>query len=346
MSPWSLEGAREDALDRRDRVLTALRGERPDRVPVSFWWHDYARENSATDLASATVSNALRYDFDYIKVQSRFTVFAESWGGRWRPSGQLVVAPAQLEPAIRHPSELDAIAARTPDLAPLDEQLEALRLIKRMLPDDRPVIMTVFSPLMALQFFFPDTPDPRAAMLAALRADEARADRVLDAIGVVLARFAGDCITQGADGVFLASNLATSDLTTVDDLRNFERPYDLKILSAVEAAPFNMVHLCGYRTHFDEYADYPASCFSWAVGGGNPGPRDGQLRSGRAVVGGISAKPELGTMTPAAVALEAIAVLRETDGAGLLLAAGCSIDASTPPANLRAAIAEARDRSL
>lgn len=329
-------------MDHRDRVFTALRGERPDHVPVGMWWHDFARENSAADLASATVSNALAYDFDYVKVQSRFTVFAECWGARWRPSGQLAMRPTQVEPAVRVAADLDRVATLAPDTSPLEEQLEALRLIKRALADSRPVIMTVFSPLMALLYCFPDGPGARAAMVAALREDPARADRVLGALTAVLTRFAGDCVAEGADGIFFSSNLASSDFTTVDDLRRFQRPYDLKVLAAAAPAAFNMVHVCGFRTHFAEFADYPAACFSWALGDGNPSLQEGRTTTRRAAVGGISGKPELTTMTPAEVAREVEAAIETTGGRGLLLGPACTIDAATPEANLRAAVGAAR----
>lgn len=329
-------------MDRRGRVMAALRGERPDRIPVSFWWHDYARENSAADLAEATASSALNYDFDFIKVQSRFTVFAECWGGRWSSSARSEVPPVQLKPALRQGSDLDIVASHTPNLSPLDEQIEALRSIKRRLADDRPVLMTVFSPLMALALMFPDTPEPRAATVAALREDPERGNRALAAIADVLRAFAVACTDAGADGIFFASNLASRDLTTIDDLRRFERPHDLGILASVDAAPFNLVHVCGPRTHFEEFADYPADAFSWTTDDGNPGLLEGRWLTGRAVVGGITAKPALRTMSAAAVAREAADAVRATGGAGLLLSAGCSIDVDTPEANLRSAIGVAR----
>ena len=71
---------------KRARVLAALRGESVDRVPVAFWLHNFAAENSAEGLAGETLRLARIFDWDYLKPQSRAQCFAEMWGLRYRPS--------------------------------------------------------------------------------------------------------------------------------------------------------------------------------------------------------------------------------------------------------------------
>ena len=78
---------RPPSMSRRERVYAALRGEPVDRVPVSFWGHDYAAENSAGSLAEATLRRASEFDWDYLKPQSRAQCFAEMWGLTYQPSG-------------------------------------------------------------------------------------------------------------------------------------------------------------------------------------------------------------------------------------------------------------------
>src|SRR5437773_8150388 len=70
----------------RERVVAALRGEPVDRVPVSLWLHNFATENSAETLAAETVRLAHRFDWDFLKPQSRAQCFAEMWGLRYTPS--------------------------------------------------------------------------------------------------------------------------------------------------------------------------------------------------------------------------------------------------------------------
>ncbi len=324
-------------MEKRERVLTALRGERPDRVPVGFWGHDRMREHTAADLAAETLRRARTYDWDFVKVQSRSTCFAECWGAEWQSPIDATTRPSQLRPAVTGASDLDRFASDVPDYRPLSEQLDALALIRAGLPDGRPVLMTVFSPLMVLAYCLPERPTAGLDMLAMLDLDHARAARALEAITAVVTRFARDCIAAGADGIFYASNLAGRDTATVEQLRRHQRPYDLPVLAVVADAPCNMVHVCGDRPRFDEFADYPVASFSWAIGDGAPTLAEGRSRTGRAVVGGISTGAQLRGMTPAGVEGEVRAAIALTEGAGLLLAPGCSIAADTPPANLLAA---------
>ena len=73
-------------MTKRDRVLAALRGDPVDRVPLAFWMHNFATENSADGLAGETLRLARLFDWDFLKPQSRAQCFAEMWGLTYRPS--------------------------------------------------------------------------------------------------------------------------------------------------------------------------------------------------------------------------------------------------------------------
>src|SRR5947209_19673438 len=73
-------------MTKRERVMAALRGAPVDRVPVSLWLHNFATENSAETLTAETLRLARRFDWDFLKPQSRAQCFAEMWGLRYAPS--------------------------------------------------------------------------------------------------------------------------------------------------------------------------------------------------------------------------------------------------------------------
>src|SRR5437879_13101270 len=73
-------------MTKRERVLAALRGDPVDRVPLSFWLHNFVTENSAAGLAAETLRLVRTFDWDFLKPQSRAQCFAEMWGLRYRPS--------------------------------------------------------------------------------------------------------------------------------------------------------------------------------------------------------------------------------------------------------------------
>src|ERR687888_2361579 len=88
-------------MTRRERVLAALRAEPVDRVPLSFWLHNFVTENSAPGLAEETLRLARTFDWDYLKPQSRAQGFAEMWGLTYTPSSQ----PDQRFTVTHYPAE-------------------------------------------------------------------------------------------------------------------------------------------------------------------------------------------------------------------------------------------------
>ena len=325
---------------KRARVTAALRGEPVDRVPVSFWLHNFAAENSAEGLAGETLRLARTFDWDYLKPQSRAQCFAEAWGLEYRASSDRAVPFTVTHAPVSNEVALAKLEPADPLAGALGEQLAALRLIRAAAGPDTPIIWTVFSPLMVMPFLMKGG---REQALSLMRAAPTALEHALDAVAATLRAYAGACLDAGADGLFYATNLATRALMTPAECRRFQRPYDLKILSAVERAPFNLLHVCGDGALFDEFLDYPVTAFSWATVPGNPTLSEGRLKTGRAVVGGFPGKPDIAGFTGQALAARARSAIAETDGRGLLLGPDCSINPGTPEPLLHAAGAAARE---
>lgn len=327
-------------MTKRERVLAALKGEPVDRVPVAFWLHNFVAENSAEGLAGETLRLASTFDWDYLKPQSRAQCFAEMWGLRFRASSERAAPFTVTHAPIVDEAGLAALEPADPRAGALGEQLEALRLIRAAVGPDTPVIWTVFSPLMVLPFLMTGG---REQGLGLMRSAPGAVERALHAVAETLRAYAGACLEAGADGLFYATNLATRSLTAAAECRRFQRPYDLRVLGIVERAPFNLLHVCGEAVHFDEFADYPVTAFSWATVPGNPTLAEGHRRTGRAVVGGFPAKPDIASFTSAALMTRARSAIAEMRGRSLLLGPDCSINPDTPEPLLHAAGAAARE---
>src|SRR5262249_57614747 len=109
-------------------------------------------------------------------------------------------------------------------------------------------------------------------------------------------------LETGADALCYATNVATQALMSAEECRRFQRPFDLRVLEAVQRAPFNLLHVCGEGILFDEFTSYPVTAFSWATVPGNPSLADVHRRTGRAVVGGFPAKPYISSTTAESLA--------------------------------------------
>jgi uroporphyrinogen decarboxylase len=182
--------------------------------------------------------------------------------------------------------------------------------------------------------------------LAIAREEPAALEAALAALADTLAGYTRLALAAGADGVFYATNVARQGLLTAGECRRFQRPYDGPVLAAAAPAPFNVLHVCGAGVLFDEFVDYPVQAVSWALTEGNPSLAEGRRRTGRAVMGGLPAKPVIATLTADALAARARAAVAETQGHGLLLGPDCSINPDTPDALLHAARAALDEGSV
>ena len=319
--------------------MAAVRGEQVDRVPVSLWLHNFATENSAETLAAETLRLARRFDWDLLKPQSRAQCFAEMWGLRYTPSRERAMPYTATRTPLATADDLRRLEPADSHGGALGEQLQALHAIRKAVGTETPIIWTVFSPLMVLPFL---VAGGRAMALELMRSEPAAVEHALSAMAETLAAYARAAVAEGADGLFYATNMATRELSTTAECRRFQRPYDLRILGGVDSAPFNVLHVCGTGILFDEFVDYPMAALSWATVPGNPSLKEAHRRTGRAVIGGLPAKPEIASLPPSEVESRGRRAIAEMGGRFLVLAPDCSINPDTPDAVMDAATAATR----
>jgi uroporphyrinogen decarboxylase len=322
-------------MTKRERVREALAGQPVDRVPYALWGHDYLREWSPEDLVAATMDAYRAGDWDFIKLNPRWTYFPEAWGNTYeRPTEQRT--PRLTSSIVQSAADLARITPLDPRASVFGEHLRALRMVIEA-AGDVDVVHTVFSPLaVAGQICGPETRFKEIAT-----DDPAAAHAALEAVTETLAGYAKAAIDAGASGIFFAP-LTWASHDTCDDAfyAEFGRPYDLRVLAAVEGAPVNILHVCRNHNMLLSLLDYPVAAFNWADRGeGNPSLRDVRARTPKAIMGGID-HTRLHEMSAAEVreqAEDAVAV-----GRGVFLTAGCSIRPETPAANRAAVGAAAR----
>jgi uroporphyrinogen decarboxylase len=317
----------------RQRVLATLRGEPTDRPPVSFWGHVYHRESSAAELVEVTLERQRRFQWDWVKLNPRKHYHVEPWGVTYRYPGRPDEKPTLERWPIHAADDWKTIAERPPDAGALGEQIEAVTLLRRALPDV-PILATVFTPLAVLGELTREPEELRRHM----RTHPARVRAALEAVTATYERFVPRLIAAGADGLFFATtDWASRRLMSPEDYRAWARPSDLRVLAAVARAPFHVLHVCKAKNLLFELADYPVSAFSWdATDPTNPSLAEGLARLGGAVMGGISQEAALLDADPERALGEYRHGLVQTGGRRWLVAPGCSIPPGTPEPNLAA----------
>ena len=319
------------AVSKSERIRRTLAGEAVDRPAISFWAHNFAMENSAEALAQQTVDDFRRFDWDFIKVQSRASVFAEMWGSRYRFSTERAVPPRLLEWPVHSARDLAGLRPQDPKTGALGEQLKALRGIRDAVGPDVPVLLTIFAPAMVLQFLVGESAD---VMLKMVRNHAKEAHLALGVVRETLSAYTKLCIEHGADGIFLAVKAASKNQMTRAEYAEFGLPYDRPVLDAAGQGWLNMLHLCESYLYFEVAKDLATPLLSWALDPGNPSLSRGRDAAQRAVIGGVSPKPRIRDMTVDEVKVEVLAALKDTDGLRAMIGPGCSISPDTPEANL------------
>src|SRR6266540_7291133 len=303
-------------MSKTERVLAALKGAEVDRVPVSAWWHDFEREWSAEGLAEMTLEQYRKYDWGFIKVNPRASYFGEAFGANYaqREGRQ----PDLVEPGVSSAEHLRRIKAQDGASGVWAEQLEALRLINDGLNGEAPFIQTIFSPLATMSRITGSTKYVQRLM-------KENPDDLLTAlqpIAETLAAYSKASLDAGAAGIFFATvEWGSADVISIEDYKRFCRPFDLKVLGAVQGAPFNVLHVCRTNNHLSQLLDYPdIAAFHWAVHQqGNPALSEIAVKTDRAVMGGVSQEETMTSGAPQGVSREARDAIQETKGQRFLL---------------------------
>lgn len=320
-------------MTHRERVRAVLKGQEVDRLPVSMWRHFFTKESSADLLAEAMLGFQDRFDWDFMKVNPRASYHVEDWGVRMKYDGD--ASPKVVETPVKTPDDWLRLKVLDVNQGVLKEHLTALELIARGLRGELPFIMTVFTPL-SIAGWLTGSED---LFLQHLREHTDKVNYALEVITETYINFARACLERGASGLFFATTAwATADRLTETEYVTFARPYDLRLLNALPAAEFNVLHVCREKNLLHAVKDYPVHAFSWdARGKGNLSLAEGEaMVGGRAVIGGIPQGKNLSQASPVQLAAEIEGMRVAVGDKGWILGPGCTFPPETPEVNLQA----------
>jgi uroporphyrinogen decarboxylase len=315
------------------RIDAAIEGRKPDRIPFGVWHHLPKVDGEAATLAAATVDFYRRYDPDWIKVMFRNSFGIEDWGAKvtgYHPTrGNFTV----VDPAIKEPEDWYALEVKPPDAGFAGVQLEALRLVRAAIGDEAPIVATIFAPTMIASRLAGNVVFTRHLKEApqAVRAG-------LDTIAKTVADFGVACLENGASGIFYsiihASRRMFTDATYAELDRDFDRPTAQTLFDRTR---FMMAHLHGHELMFERFAEYPANILNWYDREGGPFlDRARTVIPNTAFAGGIDHRGTLMLGTADDIRSEILDAIAQTGGMRILLAPGCAIPITVPPASLEA----------
>ena len=336
----------------RQRIAAALRGERPDRVPVML--HNFlmaAREAGFTQrrfredpeaVAASFIGAVETYDYDGVLVDVDTVTLAEALGA--------LVDHPEDQPA-RWAGPAIVSLERAPDLDPgavadhprIRTWLEAVRLLKNRLGDEifirgncDQAAFSLAGMLRGPVEWMMDLLDPK---------NEEAAHILLDIAARAASVFIERMAEAGADMVSNGDSPAGPDLISPAMYRRFAWLYESRLAERAHdlGLPYAL-HICGDAgLILEDMVETGADAFE--LDQKTDARRARSALAGRAVfIGNIDPSGVLALGTPALVAEATRGLLSVFAGEPrFILNAGCAIPAETPSANLRAMIAAARD---
>jgi uroporphyrinogen decarboxylase len=172
--------------------------------------------------------------------------------------------------------------------------------------------------------------------LADLREQPQMLSQGLEVITETMDRYAAACLEAGGDGIFFATQVATTDFLSAEEHRTFAEPYDRYILERVAArSPFSLLHGHGLHIRFEVMAGYPVQAINWHDRRTPPSLREARSRFRGAVVGGLNEVLTLREGPEERIRAEVKDALGQTEGVGHIVAPGCVIPVDVPEVHLR-----------
>jgi uroporphyrinogen decarboxylase len=303
----------------RDRVLSAMAGRSVDRVPVSIWRHFPTEDQRAETLASAHVAFQRKFNWDFLKVTPAAGYYGEDWGLRASYKPNPAGARQYTDRPIKKPGDWSQLKPLDVTAGVYGRELHALRMIRDAFPELL-ILSTIFSPLTIARTLSGDQ-----ALQRYLRESPEDLHQGLERITDVTARFAAETLSAGSDGIFFATQCATTEYLTVEEYEEFGRPYDLRVLDAASGGELRVLHIHGKSIMFDQLTDYPSDVINWHDRQTSPSLKEARERYSGCLAGGVDEWDTLVKGTPDAIAEQVKDAISQTGGARHILAAGCTI---------------------
>lgn len=317
---------------KRERLMACIHDRPVDRPPVALWRHWPVDDQKPDSLARATIGFQQQFDFDFVKVTPSSSFCLKDWGATDSWQGHYHGTRDYGPRMVRSIEDWFELRPLLPTEGSLGAQLEALRLIRKGLGPDVPVIQTVFSPLSQAKNLV-----GQDALLAQLRQHPEAVEVGLRVIAETTCRFVEAALRLGIDGIFYAVQHCQAHLLGAEEYCRFGRPYDLEVFEYAAGAWLNVLHLHGLNVYFDLVADYPVQIINWHDRETSPSLSEGQQRFRGAVCGGLRQEETLMLGTPAQVRAEVQDAIAVTGGRRLVIGTGCVTPVIAPLGNLIAA---------
>lgn len=317
----------------KERIYKTIKGEAVDRIPVALWRHFPNTDQTSQGLATSTINFQKKYNFDLVKVMPASGFMAEIFGGKFTPlkAGKPKGIRECIEFPIKNPADWGKLKPVDTENQILKREIEALKLIKKGIGNDVPIVQTIPNPLTIARTIRGES------VFDDLRNHPADLKPALAAITKTLLNFSLESLKTGADGIFFFTQVASFDLLTEKEYQEFGVKYDLEILNSLKKQNGLLVlHIHGLNIMFNLLKDYPVQIINWHDQLTSPTLSEAQKVFKGAVMGGVEENEILLNHQPLEIKNQIKNAILRTNGKRFIIGPGCVMPIETPEINIQA----------
>lgn len=296
------------------RVRAALKGEMPDRVPASFWFH-FPKEQAHGEASVKAHLNYFRQaDLDFLKIMNEH--------------------PYRVETPIKNPSDWRKIKPAPLKSDFYQHQLDEIKMITDELAGECLTTTTIFNP------FASGNHASDKLVTEHLKADPDSVNIGLGTIAESLAEFACACLEAGADGIYFSAQGGEADRFDEHTFLEFLKPHDLTVLNAVkDRGELNIIHICRDNIRLHLYSNYPGDVINWASTTKHNIPLTaGKKLFKRTILGGLDNRGVIVHGSAEEIQQEVHKIIKDFGPKQLIIGADCTLPTDIDIENIRAVI--------
>lgn len=300
-------------MNKRERVLAAVSGQVPDRVPCGFWLH-FPHGYEAGE-------KAVQMHLDFFRTSE--TDLCKVMNDNSLPHN----------PALKQASDWKSLKPIPHDAPFLVRQIELVRRVCEEIKGEAVVLATIHGMVASAFHYLGGTElydNDKLALTCCLREDPAAFRHGMDVIADYIDYLCGACINAGADGLYFASLGGEKAMMTDEEFETFFKPYEVAILKKYDEKVrcFNVLHMCKDNLNIERYLDYPGKVINWGVYEDNISLSEGRKLFGndRVILGGLDDRAGvLLEGTPKQIESAVHKVLDEAGTSRMILGADCTL---------------------
>jgi uroporphyrinogen decarboxylase len=243
-------------MNSRERFRRMLCGERVDRPAWAFWRH-YPHDDFQEQFVSVHVADLLQCNYDLWRISLPSAYAVLDYGVQYGFEGDPYGRPVFYNRCVTDVADWKTVQPLEMGQSEiLSQMLSVVREMVSMAPADRPVQVTLFSPLTQAARLCGGVD----RLLDHLSCNPALVLSALEVIAETTRRFAAELVRLGVDGFFFA--VQECSVADLKPYTNFLNQLNRSILQTGNLW-LNTLHLHGEWDSDGEYRDYPVAIFHW-----------------------------------------------------------------------------------